>query len=60
MGVRLMYVICEQHLEQAIDEFIDEYECSPDVYVLTEVHFKAWTQPAMCDKCQTEPKYLVI
>ena len=55
-----MYVICEQHLEQAIDEFIDEYECSPDVYVLTEVHFKAWTQPAMCDKCQTEPKYLVI
>ncbi|MBS4007690.1 MAG: CxxH/CxxC protein [Clostridium sp.] len=29
-----MYLACAQHIEQAIDEFVDQYEASPDLSLI--------------------------
>lgn len=55
-----MYIVCAEHLERAIDEFVEEYEASPDIYLLKELSFTAWTAPSVCNFCKDEPKYLVI
>jgi CxxH/CxxC protein (TIGR04129 family) len=56
-----MYVVCKEHLEIALDEFIDEYEGqAPDVYALKDISFTAWEAPAKCEHCDQDPKYLVV
>jgi CxxH/CxxC protein (TIGR04129 family) len=55
-----MYVICEDHLEQAIEEFVDVYESPPDLYHLDKVSFTDWTAPSHCDFCSRPPIFLVV
>ncbi|MDB5055734.1 MAG: YyzF-like protein [Bacilli bacterium] len=55
-----MYVVCMEHLELAIDRFVDEYEEAPDLIDLQKVHFKAWQPPAHCEECQQAAQFLVI
>jgi CxxH/CxxC protein (TIGR04129 family) len=55
-----MFVVCKEHLELALDMFVDEYEEAPDIYDLNEVKFTAWEPPAHCERCKEPPKYLVI
>jgi CxxH/CxxC protein (TIGR04129 family) len=55
-----MYVCCKEHLELAIDEFVNEFEDAPDIYRLNEVSFTAWTVPARCDFCNEYPVFLVV
>jgi CxxH/CxxC protein (TIGR04129 family) len=55
-----MYVVCEEHLEQAIDEFVEIYEDPPDLYLLEKVSFTDWHAPSRCDLCDHPPKYLVV
>ncbi|MGB9679554.1 MAG: CxxH/CxxC protein [Minisyncoccia bacterium] len=55
-----MFVVCEKHLEEAIEEFVDIYEQPPDIYKLDEVSFTDWMAPHKCDFCDDIPKYLVV
>ncbi|WP_127582161.1 CxxH/CxxC protein [Paenibacillus koleovorans] len=55
-----MYCVCKEHLELALDLFVDEYEEAPDVYALNELKFTAWEPPAQCERCGEAPEYLVI
>ncbi|MTI93932.1 MAG: CxxH/CxxC protein [Firmicutes bacterium] len=55
-----MYVVCSQHLDQAIDEFVEVYESPPDLYLLEKVSFTDWTTPRHCDLCSQPPEYLVV
>lgn len=55
-----MYVVCDEHLEEAIDKFVDVYEMPPDLYLLEKVFFTDWTAPKRCDMCDRPPKYLVV
>jgi CxxH/CxxC protein (TIGR04129 family) len=55
-----MLVVCKDHLELALEIFVDEYEEAPDVYALAATSFKAWAPPDHCDRCQQAPVYLVI
>ncbi|GIP35987.1 CxxH/CxxC protein [Paenibacillus sp. J2TS4] len=57
-----MYVVCKEHLEIAIDRFVDEYEEAPDLYALVEVSFKAWEPPHECEEkgCKHEALFLVL
>lgn len=55
-----MYVVCEEHVDMAIDEFMDEYLQVPDLYLLEDLEFNDWTPPDKCDFCNVSPKYLVI
>ncbi|MGB9780824.1 CxxH/CxxC protein [Caldanaerobacter sp.] len=55
-----MYVVCEKHLEDAIEEFVEVYEQPPDIYRLDEVSFTDWLVPHKCDFCDEPPKYLVV
>ncbi|MBL0385104.1 CxxH/CxxC protein [Tumebacillus sp. ITR2] len=56
-----MYVVCKEHVEIALDEFVDEYEGqAPDVYNLKEISFTAWSAPAKCEFCDNNPKYLIV
>lgn len=59
-GGKKMFVCCKEHLELAIDHFVDEYEDAPDVYKLDEVRFTAWETPAKCEFCSEYPTYLVV
>lgn len=38
-----MYVVCPEHLDEAIDAFVEEYGTSPDVYLLEKTNFTDWT-----------------
>ena len=56
-----MYVVCKDHVEMALDDFVDEYERqAPDVHLLAEISFTAWEAPAKCEYCDQTPKYLVV
>jgi len=55
-----MYTVCREHLEKAIEEFVEVYEQPPDIYLLSELHFSTWTAPATCDFCDHMPIYLVV
>ncbi|MEW9123498.1 MAG: CxxH/CxxC protein [Thermotaleaceae bacterium] len=59
-GVNKMYVVCTEHLPEAIDEFVEVYEQPPDLYELDKVTFTEWTSPHTCDFCSHPPKYLVV
>ncbi len=55
-----MYVVCDDHLDKAIDEFVEVYESPPDFYRLGEVSFTQWTAPQHCDFCARLPLYLIV
>lgn len=55
-----MFIVCSEHLEQAIDEFVEAYEASPDIHLLSDIAFKEWTAPHSCEFCSQPPKYLVV
>ncbi len=55
-----MFVVCKEHVEIAIDRFVDEFEDAPDLIDLQEVHFRAWEPPATCEECEEPPRFLVI
>ncbi|MCI3924753.1 CxxH/CxxC protein [Paenibacillus sp. TRM 82003] len=55
-----MYVVCKEHLELALDRFVDEFEDAPDVMDLAETSFSAWAPPATCEECERAAKYLVV
>ncbi len=55
-----MYVVCADHLECAIDEFVEIYEAAPDLYRLSEVSFTGWSAPPHCDFCVRLPLFLIV
>lgn len=56
-----MYVVCKDHLEIAIDQFVDEFEEAPDIVDLMEAKFKEWTPPKCCERCDhAERLFLVV
>jgi len=55
-----VYICCKEHLELAIDHFVDNYEDAPDVYNLDDVTFTAWKAPNCCEFCQNESQFLVL
>ncbi|SNS53180.1 CxxH/CxxC protein, BA_5709 family [Anaerovirgula multivorans] len=55
-----MYVVCNEHLDNAIDDFVDVYEQPPDLYELEAVTFTDWTAPRCCDYCDHIPRFLVV
>ena len=55
-----MYVVCDEHLSDAIDDFVEVYEQPPDLYELEKVSFTDWISPHKCDFCVRTPKYLVV
>lgn len=55
-----MYTVCEDHLDQAIEEFIVANETSPDLYLLDNASFTGWTAPSHCDYCLNRPVYLIV
>jgi len=57
-----MYVVCKEHLELALDRFVDEYEDAPDVVDVEETHFKNWNPPRTCDEkgCEGKAQFLVV
>ena len=55
-----MYCVCKQHVEIAIDRFVDEYEDAPDIVDLHVVKFREWEPPAACDECEAAPQFLIV
>jgi CxxH/CxxC protein (TIGR04129 family) len=56
----LMFVVCKDHLELAIDQFVDEYEDAPDIVDLEVVKFSKWEPPAHCERCAEPARFLVV
>jgi len=57
-----MFVVCKEHLELAIDRFVDEYEEAPDLVDLQETRFPDWTPPTCCEEqgCEQFGRFLVV
>lgn len=57
-----MYIVCKDHLEEAIDKFLEEYayEDAPDIVDLKTTSFKNWDPPATCQQCNKPGEYLVV
>lgn len=56
----IMYVVCKEHVEIAIENFVDEYEDAPDVVDLKETEFSDWDPPVKCAECEKHAEYLVV
>lgn len=59
-----MYVVCADHLERALEEYVDEYLRAPDIYLTTDqaAADAAGGRPIAptCRYCDEPSKYLVI
>ncbi|WP_373230327.1 CxxH/CxxC protein [Cohnella sp.] len=55
-----MYCVCLEHVELAIDKFVDEYEEAPDLVNLQTTEFSAWQPPEHCEWCGNSAKILVV
>jgi CxxH/CxxC protein (TIGR04129 family) len=55
-----MYCVCREHVELAIDKFVDEYEDAPDLVNLQTTVFSDWTPPTHCEWCESAAEVLVI
>ncbi|WP_115995371.1 CxxH/CxxC protein [Cohnella lupini] len=55
-----MYCVCREHVELAIDKFVDENEDAPDLVSLETAVFSAWTKPEHCEWCSNPAEVLVI
>ncbi|CAJ1317312.1 CxxH/CxxC protein [Paenibacillus sp. PK4536] len=55
-----MYVVCKEHIEKALEEFVDELEEAPDVVDLKETEFSDWDPPAKCSYCEQHAEFLVV
>jgi CxxH/CxxC protein (TIGR04129 family) len=55
-----VYVACKEHVDYAIDYFVDEYEEAPDIVLLAETSFTDWEAPACCHFCQQTPVFLIV
>jgi CxxH/CxxC protein (TIGR04129 family) len=55
-----LFIVCQEHLEQAIEEFVELYGASPDIHRLDEVTFTDWKAPETCQYCGEHSVYLVI
>lgn len=56
----LMYCVCKQHVELALDKFVDEYEDAPDMVNLKDTEFSDWDPPRKCDLCEEPAEFLVV
>ncbi|BAU26304.1 CxxH/CxxC protein (TIGR04129 family) [Aneurinibacillus soli] len=55
------FIVCdEEHMEIALDEFVDEFEEAPDVVLLEQEVFDSWNKPVSCRYCGQKPKYLLV
>jgi CxxH/CxxC protein (TIGR04129 family) len=57
------FIVCAaDKLEVALDEFVDEFEGAPDVYLLTEVQevLKDWQAPETCRYSKQKPVYILV
>ncbi|MBB3068588.1 CxxH/CxxC protein (TIGR04129 family) [Paenibacillus baekrokdamisoli] len=59
-GIGQMYCVCKEHVELAIDKFVDDYEDAPDIVSLITTKFTDWEAPATCDMCSNIAEYLVV
>lgn len=55
-----MYCVCREHVEQAIDKFVDEYEDAPDLINLQTTAFTEWEPPSHCEWCGNWVEILVM
>ncbi|RUS48823.1 CxxH/CxxC protein [Cohnella sp. AR92] len=55
-----MYCVCKEHVELAIDKFVDEYEDAPDLVNLGEATFTAWEAPKRCEWCDGPAEILIV
>ena len=55
-----MYVVCGDHLDDAIDDFLEAYGEAPDVCLLETTSFTDWAPPKKCQYCEGGPVYLVV
>ncbi|HUC93630.1 MAG TPA: CxxH/CxxC protein [Paenibacillus sp.] len=55
-----MYCVCKEHVELALDKFVDEYEDAPDMVNLAVTEFSDWDPPRKCDWCDNEAQVLIV
>ena len=55
-----MYVVCKEHVELAIENFVDEYEDAPDIVDLKETEFSDWDPPVKCAECEKHAEFLIV
>ncbi|MNV97458.1 hypothetical protein D3C71_1925820 [compost metagenome] len=55
-----MYVVYKDHVELAIDKFVDEFEEAPDIVDLEHTKFIDWEPPITCEECKCEAKFLIV
>lgn len=47
-----VYVVCDEHVEYALDDYVDYNELAPDVLVVDDV--------VKCDRCDQPAKYKLV
>lgn len=54
-----MLVACEEHIDHAIEQFLEELEQPPALHRLDSATFTQWAVPKQCHFCSRKPVYLL-
>lgn len=54
-----MIVVCLDHLERAIDEYLVEHEQAPDILNLEQARAQGLAIPPTCRYCGEKPGYVL-
>jgi len=54
-----MFFVCAEHLEEALDEFVEDYATAPDVHLLSAAQPPVKEEISRCHFCANPPVYLV-
>lgn len=59
--VQGMLAVCREHLELAIDWFVDEMGLAPDLILAEEARalFPEWDVPEVCARCERPAEFVV-
>jgi CxxH/CxxC protein (TIGR04129 family) len=54
-----MLLVCEDHLELAIDIIVDDYEKAPELLTLEQAGLAQEQPPKQCARCEALAQYVV-
>jgi CxxH/CxxC protein (TIGR04129 family) len=55
-----VFTVCMEHVEQAIDTYVNDYGQPPDLYRLDTVRFADWQPSGVCSFCNSKAVLLIV
>ncbi len=55
----MLICVCQEHLERALDEYTEEHEVAPSIFLRVQLEREGKEVATQCSYCQKESFYVV-